>query len=374
MIMKVAILSAGMPSPKYPLIGIFEFDQAKALVKAGLEVYFLSVDVRSARNKRKWGYSQGLKEGVKWYNFSLPIGPIPSIQRLFNAWVISFLYKKAFGNNKPDIIHAHFTGMGVLANIIKQKYGIPYVVTEHSSAINQKVIPYSLKQTALTSYKNAERVIAVSSALSSKMKAHTGVDNVVIPNIIDLSIFGKCIPVQHSGFRLVSTSNLIPLKRTKLILEAINQCKDRIQDIHLDVFGDGELKEELIDYTKANSIDHLVTFHGLKNREEIALAYQTADCFVLPSSTETFGVAYVEAMAAGMPVIATRCGGPEDFVDESNGVLVDVDNVEQLNNAIIFMYYHHNEYNKKSIKENVVNKYSAPVIAQQIISVYKEIF
>ena len=81
----------------------------------------------------------------------------------------------------------------------------------------------------------------------------------------------------------------------------------------------------------------------------------------------------MEAMAAGLPVIATRCGGPEDFVNEDNGVLVDVDNMGQLKDAIVYMYNHYMEYNNAIIKENASEMFSPGVISQQIMSVYKEV-
>ena len=75
------------------------------------------------------------------------------------------------------------------------------------------------------------------------------------------------------------------------------------------------------------------------------------DAFVLASRAETFGVVYVEAMAAGLPVIATACGGPEDFVSEENGILIPADNEEKLTEALIEMYHMAHKYDKQAISE-----------------------
>lgn len=85
--------------------------------------------------------------------------------------------------------------------------------------------------------------------------------------------------------------------------------------------GDGHLRSVLMEYVWKHDLHDIVMFHGILSPMEIVKVYEECDCFVLPSAGETFGVVYVEAMAAGLPVIATRCGGPEDFVNEDNGIL-----------------------------------------------------
>ena len=72
-------------------------------------------------------------------------------------------------------------------------------------------------------------------------------------------------------------------------------------------------------------------------RDKIAEILRASDCFVLPSKLETFGVVYIEAMACGVPVNATRCGGPESFVDDWNGALIAINDHEALVNSLKYM-------------------------------------
>lgn len=370
--MRIAILSSGIPTIQYPLNGVFAFDQAKALAAAGVDVSFLSVDLRSIRKRRKWGFSSGVKDGIKWYNVSIPVGPIRFILKLVAKPVVVSLFKKAFSNGeKPDIIHGHFAGKS--AYILSKKYGIPYVITEHNSEVNKDFLPQNKVDAIKLQYQHAAKVVAVSNALSTRIYKHTGVECIVIPNVIDTDLFKKANRKSHEGFRMVTTSYLIPLKRTKNILQVLPDIIDKYNDIKLDIIGEGVLKGVLMEYVKSHGLENNVVFHGLLTRDKISKIYEISDCFILPSSTETFGVVYVEAMAAGLPVIATKCGGPEDFVDESNGILVDVDDLEQLKNAIVYMYNHYKDYDIQAIKASVDAKYSPEVVASRIISVYKEI-
>ena len=370
--MRIVVLSSGIPSRKYPLSGVFAFDQAKALAAEGLEVFFLSIDLRSFRKKRKWGYSSGLRDGVKWYNISVPVGPIDFIHRIISKRIVISLYKRAFKNErKPDLIHAHFAGK--YAYFLSREYNIPYIITEHSSAVNADTLPEKLIDSITVQYQHAAKVVAVSNALANRIKCHSGVECEVIPNIIDTNVFSTVERKAHRGFRLVTTSNLIPLKRTINVLKALPVLIDIDEDVRLDVIGEGPSKNELISYVKDNCLGEYVVFHGLLKRELIAEMYGQSDCFILPSLTETFGVAYVEAMASGLPVIATRCGGPEDFVNETNGILIDVDDLRQLKDALLYMYNHHKDFNSQLIKNNVIAQFSPEVVAKSIISTYETI-
>lgn len=370
--MKVAILSTGVPSYQYPLNGIFAFDQAKALKASGIDICFLSVDLRSFRKRRPWGYTEGETENIKWYNISLPIGPISFIHKLISKRVVCTLYRRAFRNSKePDIIHAHFAGD--FAYILNKEYNIPYVITEHSSSVNRDDLSDDVIKTLITNYSNAEKVIAVSKTLAERIDQYTGLFPIIIPNIIDTRLFYATHKKSHQGFRIVTTSNLVPLKRTINIITTLPDVINECGDVHLDIIGDGIMKASLIETVRALNLSENVTFHGQLKRERIADLYESEDCFVLPSSTETFGVAYVEAMAAGLPVIATRCGGPEDFVNDSNGILIDVDDLTQLKEAIKYMYIHYKDYDAIKIKEDVTEKFSPEIVANRIKSIYEDI-
>jgi glycosyltransferase involved in cell wall biosynthesis len=107
-------------------------------------------------------------------------------------------------------------------------------------------------------------------------------------------------------------------------------------------------------------------------REEMAREYSNADCFALASRCETFGVAYAEAMAAGLPVIATRCGGPEDFVNSNCGLLVKTDDDEAMAEAMADMVSNSkSRYSPSAIRAQVESSFAPEVIAGELIDVYK---
>ncbi len=138
------------------------------------------------------------------------------------------------------------------------------------------------------------------------------------------------------------------------------------------IVGDGPKKHYLKNLIIELGIEKCVEFTGKLSREEMLPKLSYSNVFVLPSNSETFGVVYIEAMALGLPVIATKCGGPEDFVDSSNGLLIERNSEERLVDAMEYMYKHYNEYKRESISGSVINRYSPSKIARQIELLYME--
>ena len=369
--MKVAVISRGKPTSDYPLNGIFEFDQAKALAKKGIDVAFVAIDFRAYSNKRRFGLFKYKSDGVHVFELSLPLNvyrrAIPVLQRLLLIPFRAML--KSFG--KPDVVHSHFYSISAIASILKKKYGIPFVITEHSSKLNKPAEQISDldKQLAKKAYQNCDQLICVSEALRNNILQNFGHDSIVIPNMVDNQSFSY-LSQAKSDSPFASVGNLKPIKAFDKLIEAFAQVKD---DAKLYIIGDGPEKERLNSLISALQLNDKVELLGRLKRSEINKVYQTSHVFVLPSQSETFGVSYIEAMYTGLPVIATRCGGPESFVNESNGILVPVNDVEALAEAMRKMRQNYSDYNTRQVSEECIGQFSPEVIAGEIIKVYSVI-
>lgn len=375
--MYVLIVARGYPSKRYKTNGIFEFDQAKALANAGQKVIYAVVDVRSIRRTRKWGVESFKKDGVQIEAINIPCGRIPrTILDRIRIMALRKLYKRIKNKyGEPDIVHAHFLSRGYMVAKVFDKSNIPLVITEHFSALNKENLNSYLLRLGKYAYPRVNKVIAVSNSLASNIKNKFGVNTLVIPNMVDITEFEylekKKDREGDSSFSFVSTGNLIKEKRMDLLIEAFNEAFKGNNRAKLYIFGEGPERNRLKEMINMLSLEKQVYLMGLVDRKEIADKMSESDCFVLASKRETFGVAYIEAMAMGLPVIATQCGGPEDFVTEKNGILVPVDDLNALTNALRMIYENIDVYDRQAISALARKMFAPSTIAQQLIDVYK---
>jgi L-malate glycosyltransferase len=370
--MYVLFITMGYPTDKYITNGIFEFDQAKALSKLGCKVIYAFVDVRSLRRRRKFGFERNNIDGIDIYGINIPLGRVPQ-KFLDCASVIGlkYIYKKILmEQGKPDIMHAHFINLGYIASILKRKVNIPLVITEHSSLINKSNIGGELFKKAYMSYRSADALIAVSPALANKIEENFNIKSIYIPNIVDTKLFNYSLLSSHEKFNFVSTGNLIYTKRMDLTIDAFRTAFLNKREVTLTIFGEGPERVKLQEMIDKYNLNDRVVLKGMCSRKVIAEQLNKSDCFVLASKTETFGVAYIEALSMGIPVIATKCGGPETFVNEINGKLVLVDDKKALVDALIYMYNNIDKFDNKAISEDIDRKFSQSEIASKLIKVY----
>lgn len=154
--------------------------------------------------------------------------------------------------------------------------------------------------------------------------------SVIIPNPVN----AKFIRPSFSGKRkkeIVTVGRLVEQKNHKLLIDSFLQISSKFPDYTLRIFGDGYLKESLIQYVKEKGYSDKILFLGNKSliEEEI---YESA-LFVLSSSYEGLPNALIEAMCLGLPVISTDCpcGGPKSLIQNHvNGILVSVNHTEEL--------------------------------------------
>lgn len=139
------------------------------------------------------------------------------------------------------------------------------------------------------------------------------------------------------------------------------------------MWGGGPRRKSLEKLAEVLGITKNLYFWGEVDNKQIPVLYQMADCFVLPSAFETFGVVYIEAMACGLPVIATRCGGPEEFVDDSNGVLIPANDVHALSRAMQKMFTQAKAYDKIKLSERVQQKFGENAICDRLAEIYSDV-
>lgn len=371
--MTILILTHSYPDASNRWRGVFVQEQAKALstIHEIIVVYF-KVDYTHFAPFSKYTFIKRKNQQITEYELttgrSFPV--INQLKYLLSAY--SFIGKEILKNNKIDIIHSHLTyPAGFLGTIIFKRKNIPHVFTEHSS-IRKYSRSYFHKLCIKYTLKNSPGIVCVSNALRGEILKVINRDLTVIHNVIDISKFrlakprtGKIINIGFLGS--LENNN----KGLDLLFKSVSYIKN--YDILLHIGGKGILLDSYIKMSDDLGIIGNCRFYGGILPEKVADFYSELNIFVLPSRHETFGIVLVEAMASGLPVIATKCGGPEEIITPSTGLLISTENVGELTEAITFMSGNLQLYDRAVIRNYVNNTFGYKVFLNKISSVYENL-
>lgn len=285
-------------------------------------------------------------------------------------------YLSIFG--KPDLIHAHCTWLaGLVAAIISKKYRIPYILTEHSTHIQTGMTDKDkpLYQNALNA---ASSVVAVSNPLKNLLTSKIPIDPgsvKVIPNFIDFDFFKPAEDgsrKNEQSYIILTVCFLESKKRVDRLLEAFQSFLEVCPQARLHIGGDGNETTLLKEKVRAAGIEDHVDFLGFLDRHGVRNALSEASLFVLASEVETFGVVLVEAMAMGVPVVATRSGGPEDIITSETGELAEK-TTDSLLQAMQRAYAKNQWYDSRRIRAVAQEKFSKEAVAHNYIELYNHV-
>jgi glycosyltransferase involved in cell wall biosynthesis len=261
----------------------------------------------------------------------------------------------------------------VLVGSITRK---PVVATEHSTEFGASRITESKLRRARIAFRRADLVCPVSDSLRLQMENH-GIRAKfrIVPNVVDTEVF---YPGPPSGdpnrpVRLITVAALIETKGHMHLLEALAPLHHGGKRFRLDLVGKGPYRQQLEKHVKRLGLEGVVTFHGYQPKHGVASLMREADFLVLPSLAENLPVAVIEAMATGLPVVATRVGGLSELVDDAVGVLVEPGNSGALRDAIDEMLDRHSAYSPDAITTKARTRYSTTALGEVWRDIYDEV-
>jgi len=380
--LRVLFLPSFYPSLGRPGLGLFFRKQAVALSRAGCDVHVLYWEPRSLRKlsiaglRNTFSVKEEHVEGVLefrrlgWNPGLASVGGVD----LWSRFVRGLMRRYLARHGEPDVIHAHNAwAAGFAAHQIRMEYGFPYVLTEHSSTVlSARQLPVSHRRILEAAYGDAGKVIAVSQAMSDAIAPLAPAPPCVIPNCVFAEFFTLPPTPRQSGiFQFVCAANLIELKGIHILLRAFSAVFKGNMAVVLKIAGDGPRGTQLKNLARDLGIWDQVTWLGQLTHGRLLEELWSSHCFVLPSYRETFGVVLIEAMATGLPVVGTRCGGPEEIIGEGSGLLAPPGDVEGLSKALRAATLR--RWDSDAIRRSAVSRYDAPVIANQLIAIYERV-
>lgn len=387
--MHVLFIASWYPSRPGDINGCFFREQAQALAAAGLRVGVITPALRSLTGPgairgafgpheeldaglptvryhgvRAWSWHHGLNMRF-WERTGL---------RAFER------YRSQYG--RPDVIHVHGMIFGLAwAAAIHRRHGIPFVVTEHSTEFAIGTIRPALRAYLTAQVEQASRTLAVSGDLARRLGELVPLPAprtwTTMPNLVR-SDFGAPAATGRQArapgpLRLLNVGMLLPKKGQHRLLEALKQLVDGGLDATLRICGAGPEEAPLRALTRALGLEARVELLGDCPREQVRQEMAACDVFVLSSLYETFGVVLVEALASGKPVVATRCGGPQDIVEPGDGLLVDKDCASALAQGIREVAGHLSDYDPDDLRARCVSRFSEQAFVGRHREVYEAV-
>ena len=243
-----------------------------------------------------------------------------------------------------DVLHVHyampFATSAFLAKQLVAPRRLPVVTTLHGTDITVVGQQPAFFRMTKFSIESSDRITAVSQALKDATVESLGIARPieVIPNFVDPDVFAPRRRRTHmlapAGARvLMHASNFRPVKNVEMVVKIFAAVHERM-DARLVMVGDGPEKPRAEQLARALGVAKHVLFLG--NQEVMEELLPLADVFLLPSSTESFGLVALEAMSAGVPVVASRVGGlPELIESGQNGFLEPPDSLEAHVRAVL---------------------------------------
>ncbi len=378
--MNITIISHGYPSKNDPQWGCFERDQALALQQLGHHVTLIYVDGRFRKIWKKPGV-ESLSDGeISIYGIYLfPLNLLKGFPVKFRFWVSEKLMERVFHymlskHGMPDILYAHYLFNIARIVSVKRKYNIPLVGIEHWSILTQDTIPPYYDYMGKIAYENLDCSLAVSKFLAFHVNRHYNICPKVIYNMLGPEFLAPQIKkANNKKYFFIGIGSLINAKRFDVAIKAFAYSGLKEKNCSMVIVGDGPEKENLQQLIKKMKLDNHVNLVGRKNKSEVVGCLSDSKVLILSSKSETFSVVCIEALSQGLPVISTKCGGPEELINEDNGILVAPDNIEAMSLAMRTMFDTYSNYNLELISKVCLQKFSPHVIAKQLTQIFEDV-
>lgn len=357
-------------------------DQALALQRAGWRVAMLAPDIYTPRDLRR-GRAPSVRGRVvsvdddglaTWRRNALV--PVPRLPYR-NAAAFALCGLRLFAqycatNGAPDLIQAHGAlNAGVATLAIRRRYGVPFVLTEHSTAFAQGRLRWWERDLVRRVIAGADRCLAVSPQLVRLLAAqYPGSCWQYLPNPLgDVFVADAAAAAaprdRGAPFVFVCVARLSPEKGHALLIAAFAQAFRGDPGTRLRFVGEGPIREELERLCAERGIAGQVDFVGLLSASAVRDQLLAADAFVLSSDVETFGVAVIEALACGRPVVVTASGGPDHLVTAANGLLVPARDSSALRDALRKMRGRAADYDTSTIRADALRLYGPDTFARR---------
>lgn len=378
-----------IPSWYLPEGGQFCKDQALFLKKEGVDIHILANVMLPWKKYRlkaltaPWKPFESIEDGILTYRYYYRRFPMRNKANII-GWckrTISLFdeYVKKFG--KPDLIHVHSCMWGgYAASIIKEKYNIPYVITEHRgifgmrSALAKNTFIPMYTPFLQKGFSNSSYIIPVSDQQIPKIKEFLTIDVPIktISNIVNTDYFQLYSRETKDTFTFVSVNGYNEVKGYDILLPAFDLVCDKVNNVFLRLVGENFEQKAFQKILSGCRNKDKITITGWLEQDGVLEELIKADSLVLSSRVEAQSISVLEALSTGLPVVCTEVV-PEAIVSDKEGIRVQVDNIEALADGMLKMIVDRDKFDENVISERVASVAGPNAVTKSLIAVYEKV-
>jgi len=366
--LRILYVTTNYPRPEVPVDGPFVREHARA---AALHDDVRVVHLDRSAGRRGLAETQAIDDDppalrVRYRRFGKPVSVAAFVAGSLGAY--RRLVREGF---EPDILHAnsHLSALPALA--LGRLYRKPVVYAEHWSAFlpgNPAELAGGMSMLARIALRGADVVLPVSEAMRSALEAvGSPKRTVVVPNVVDERLFS---PGGEREPGLLLTAGMLGENEAKGV-DYLLRAVALVEGVRLQVVGDGPLRHAYELLARELKIDGRVEFLGYLPKPDLAERMRRADLFVLASRFENNPCVVLEAMASGLPVVATRVGGLPELVDEDTGLLAEPRDPESV--AARVREALEGNYNRDGIARRARERFGREAIGAQLAEIYRSV-
>ncbi len=369
--MKILMIPSWYGTKSAPLLGSFYKEQAEELVARGHEVAVLYAEVGGSFRKADNGLTHEVVNGVNTYVYVRPnLTPRWERGRCFQRTrMLMKLYRmleKEWG--RPDVVNLRSSLQGYEAVALCEKQNLPLFFMEHSSFVVTEGEGSGARRRLETVMKKARVNACVGSTLMRVMQPLDPATR-MIPDFVDDRRFEIADKTEDNGaFRFAAMGQLRPIKGHDTLIRAFAQLKRRVdRPVELHIAGAGGLRSYLEGVIREEGVEDCCFLVGAVPRDEVSRFMNNCDCFVCSSRTEMLSCVLHECAACGKPAIGTMCGGPQDIITEETGVLVPVDDVDEMASVMEEMLTRAATYDRAAIRGSILARFGRDEVCRRLV-------
>lgn len=389
--MNVLLISHQFPSPQIPYRGRFVEDQILVTKQMGVDFFVVQVDpvgfrlgnVQSFFVALWFGlvlgrevpiYIEGQVSGARLFSPGVRLGG--GIQAIINAVIVArWMIGKDL--SRYDCIHAH-TGLsdGLIALFLSRILRKPHVVTEHTAPYEALFKGPGGRLITGAVAKRADAMVAVSSFLRNCINRYFGDAKVqVIGNAYDATTFVPTRqPPERASPVIAWIGHVSPRKRLSLAILSLRELRSSGVNASLKVLTSSDLDDESKQVIEQYALHEHVFVVGAETRERVASELRESSALLVTSEVETFSVTTLEALATGIPVVSTNCGGPADLLTHPfDGELDSQGTPESLAGALVRVLSKDSITERSARAARAYERFGPRAVGEAYLQVYRRL-